>query len=382
MSYETIRFGGEKLIIGRDSISSLAKLNGIRAVIFSARSMVKTGVFDRCVKLLQSAGLSTQGYFNYSLNPTFEEALEGANFLKLTKPDLILSLGGGTVMDLGKLMWVLYENDFISTLAELLAKMDELVLGEKAKFICIPTTSGSGSEVSKSSVITDSTTRIKVPIRNLDMVPSIAILDPLLTISLPKEITAETGMDALTHHLESFVSIKANPITNAVAKAGAIDAIEWLPIAYKDGSNVDAREKMMFCSTMGAFAFSSASLGLSHGMAHAIGARLNISHSLFNAILLPLIIRFNSDNATAREKYFSIAKHFDEEDLVDIIISLRDLLCLPKTIKEVINNDQSFMEQMPGMIVDVANDGLTKLNCIQPTNLQIENLLMRAYFGE
>lgn len=381
MALASIRLGGENLIIGPDALSWLAQVKGRHAVIVSSRSIVQFGYYDQAVKLLNSAGLSVKGYFDYGLNPSFEEALKGAKFLINENPDLLIAIGGGTVMDIAKLMWVLYENVYIDTLDELRLGMDSLVLGKKAKFICIPTTSGSASEVSKSSVITDSISKKKVPIRNLAMVPTIAILDPKLTLSLPRKITAETGMDALAHHLESLVSIHANPISDALARSAAIDAIEWLPIAYEDGSNLIAREKMMFVSTMGGLAFSAASLGLSHGIAHAIGARLEISHGILNSILLPRIIRFNYENNQAFSKYLSVSRHFGSDDLSQIIIDLRKRIELPATIRQVVNDDQFFEDQLTAMIQDVGDDGLTKLNCVQPNSSQIKELLQAAYYG-
>jgi alcohol dehydrogenase class IV len=381
MALASIRLGGENLIIGPDALSWLAQVKGRHAVIVSSRSIVQFGYYDQAVKLLNSAGLNVEGYFDYGLNPSFEEALKGAKFLINENPDLLIAIGGGTVMDIAKLMWVLYENVYIDTLDELRLGMDSLVLGKKAKFICIPTTSGSASEVSKSSVITDSISKKKVPIRNLAMVPTIAILDPKLTLSLPRKITAETGMDALAHHLESLVSIHANPISDALARSAAIDAIEWLPIAYEDGSNLIAREKMMFVSTMGGLAFSAASLGLSHGIAHAIGARLEISHGILNSILLPRIIRFNYENNQAFSKYLSVSRHFGSDDLSQIIIDLRKRIELPATIRQVVNDDQFFEDQLTAMIQDVGDDGLTKLNCVQPNSSQIKELLQAAYYG-
>jgi len=381
MTFATIRLGGENLIIGRDSLAWLARIKGEHGVLVASRSIVRNGYYDKAVNFLHLAGLTAEGYFDYGLNPTFEEALSGANFLKKSNPDWIIAIGGGTVMDLAKLMWALYENVSISSLDELKSRMDSLVLGKKARFVCIPTTSGSGSEVSKSSVITDRVTQKKVPIRNLSMVPTMALLDPKLTLSLPKGITAETGMDALTHHLESLVSIHANPISDSLAKYGAIDAIKWLPIAYDDTSSIEAREKMMFVSTMGGLAFSASSLGLAHGVAHAVGARLNISHGLLNAVLLPLVIEFNSTNDIARAKYLSIANHFGSEDLAQIIRNLRHQLELPTAMRDVINNDAFFEDQLPVMIRDIADDGLTKLNCVQPLDSEIETILRNVYYG-
>jgi len=381
MVYASIRLGGESLVIGRGSISWLAQVKGRQAVVVASRSMQRNGYYEKAVSLLEAAGLKTKGYFNYGLNPTFDEALHGAKFLKEISPDWVIAIGGGTVMDLAKLMWVLYENVSIGSIEALQAEMDGLEMGKKAKFVCIPSTSGSASEVSKSSVITNNENKRKVPIRNLGMVPTYAILDPEITLSLPKSITAETGMDALTHHLESLVSNNANPISDAIASSGAVDAIKWLPIAFNDGSNIEAREKMMFCSTMGGLAFSSSSLGLAHGVAHAIGARLNVPHGLLNAILLPRVIRINTANEKARSKYLSVAQHFGQDDLSQIIIRLRDLLGLPSVMQEIINNDGFFEDNLSTMVQDVLDDGLTKLNCVQPSRSQILDLLKDVYYG-
>ncbi|RJP55387.1 MAG: iron-containing alcohol dehydrogenase [Anaerolineaceae bacterium] len=381
MTTAPIRLGGERIVQGCGSIEYLKQLHGKRAAVFSTNSIVKNGYYERIISLLDSAGIESEGYLKFRLNPSFEDVQDGADFLKELHADIVVAAGGGTVMDAAKVMWVLYENPQLKTFESVIENMDNLSLGGNAVFVCIPTTSGSGSEVSKSGVITDSRDHRKVPIRNLMMVPNIAILDPEITLSLPKVLTAETGIDALTHHLESLVSPKANMISDAIAYSGALEVVRWLPKAYDNGENLESRERMMLCSTMGGLAFSAASLGLSHGIAHAIGAKVNLPHGLINAILLPIVIRFNSSHKIAREKYSTVAKALGEDDLSAIVQRLGKMLSIPDTMQKAMNDDRLFEEKLEEMANDSLQDGLTILNCVRPDKDDMIRILHEAYYG-
>lgn len=376
-----IRLGGECIVQGAGSLEYIKQLHGRRAAVFSTNSIIKNGYYDKIISYLKEAGIESEGYFKFRLNPSFEDVLEGTLFLEKFNADILIAVGGGTVMDAAKVMWALYENPKLRTFDDLMADLDNISIGKKAKFICIPTTSGSASEVSKSGLITDSRDDRKVPIRNIKMVPDTAILDPEITLSLPKKLTAETGMDALTHHLESLVSPKANIISDALAYSGTIETIKWLPKAYEDGQNLESREKMMLCSTMGGLAFSAASLGLSHGIAHAIGAKIDLPHGVINAVLLPIVIRFNSMNEIANAKYSTVAAALGSDDLAKTVRNLRSSLSIPDTLQKVMNNDELFEEKFDEMLNDSLNDGLTSMNCRKPDKDDMISILREAYYG-
>lgn len=381
MSEFEFRLGGETLVSGPGSLSWLNKLKGKRASIFTTRFMIRNGTVDRIVEILRSKGFETELISEYQLNPSFSEALALGKDLQKFNPDWIIAIGGGTVMDLAKLAWVLYEHPALDELEKLRAAMDNLDMSRGSKFLCIPTTSGSASEVSKSSVITDDISGKKVPIRNLTMVPNLAILDPELTLSLPAALTAETGMDALAHNIESLVSPKATPISDAFAYHGSELIFKWLPEAYRNGENLEARENMLFSSTMGGLAFSSATLGLSHGIAHAIGAVLDVPHGLMNAILLPLVIRFNQKNPVAQHKYAQLAQRIGSEDLAQSVTDLREELNLPPRLMEVVEDETLFTSNFEMLLNESLKDGLTQMNCIIPNETQLARILNQAYFG-
>ena len=247
---------------------------------------------------------------------------------------------------------------------------------------CIPSTSGTASEVSRSIVISDNATGLKHGLGNMEMMPDIAICDPEVTASMPAKITAETGMDALTHALEALASTRANYVSDILATQSAIDIMETLPIAYENGADMHAREIMIQASMVAGMAFTNVSLGIVHSMAHTLGGMFHVAHGLADAILLPYVIRYNSTDAKAKEVYDTFAKKVGAENLYEAVEKLNKRLNIPSCLQEVIPDEAAFVEKLDEMAALAKADGCTKTNPIIPELEGFKELFMKAYRGE
>ena len=276
-------------------------------------------------------------------------------------------------------------------------------LGQKAKLVAIPTTSGTGSEVTSFAVITDKKKNIKYPLADYELTPDIAIIDPDLVMSLPKKITADTGMDVLTHAIEAYVSNMASDYTDGLAEKAAELVYEFLPIAYEDGTNRVAREKMHNASTIAGMAFTNAFLGINHSIAHKLGGEFHIAHGRANAILLPYVIRYNSTEPTkfvsfpkyeyfiANEKYAKLAKRMGlkanttEEGVNSLIKAIQDLnkkLGIPSSLKEEGLNEKEFLEKLDELSEKAFEDQCTTANPRLPLVTEIKQILLDSYYGK
>ncbi len=276
-------------------------------------------------------------------------------------------------------------------------------LGEKAKLVAIPTTSGTGSEVTSFAVITDKKKNIKYPLADYELTPDIAIIDPDLVMSLPKKITADTGMDVLTHAIESYVSNMASDYTDGLAEKAIEIVFNYLPIAYEDGSNRLAREKMHNASCIAGMAFTNAFLGINHSLAHKLGGEFHIAHGRANAILLPYVIKYNSTKPTkfvsfpkyeyfiADEKYANIAKRLGlkssntKEGVNSLINAIKDMnkkLDIPSNLKDEGINEKEFLEKLDMLAEKAFEDQCTTANPRLPLVAELKEILINAYYGK
>lgn len=243
---------------------------------------------------------------------------------------------------------------------------------------CIPSTSGTASEVSRSIVISDNEKGLKHGVGNMEMMPDIAICDPEVTMSMPAKITAETGMDALTHALEALASNRANYLSDILASQAAQDIMETLPTAYENGNDIKARETMVQASMVAGIAFTNVSLGIVHSMAHTIGGIFHVSHGLADAIILPYIIRYNEQNETAKEVYAKFAKRIGAENLHEAVEALNEKLNIPKCFKEIIPDEEKYMEKLDEMAPLAKADGCTKQIRLFRKLTNLKNYLSRC----
>ena len=267
------------LWFGHDALSVLGQIRDVNVVVFTDAFLVKSGIAGQITALLQHAK-SVRVFDNVRPDPPLSLVAEGLQFILESEADIVIALGGGSSIDTGKATVYMAKSSGVR---------------KDIRLIAIPTTSGTGSEVTNFAVISDPDKGVKIPLMSDDMVPDIAILDPHLVISAPPRITADTGFDVITHALEAYLSVNANDYSDALAEKSLSIAFEYLPKAYKDGTNLDARDKMHSASCLAGMAFNAVGLGISHGIAHQLGARFHIPHGRANAMLLPHVLLYNAD---------------------------------------------------------------------------------------
>lgn len=404
-----------KIYFEYDSIQYLEKMNYIsKAFIVTDPTMVKLGYVDKILYYLRKREqyCHTKIYSDVEPDPDVDTILRGVEQMREFQPDVIIALGGGSAIDAAKGMWLFYEHPE-TTFDGLKQKFMDIRkrvvkfpnLGAKAKFVAIPTTSGTGSEVTAFSVITDKKNgNIKYPLTDYALRPDVAIIDPQFVMSLPKSATADTGIDVLTHAIEAYVSNMANDYTDGLALQ-AIDLVfDYLKRAYDNGSNDElAREKMHNASCIAGMAFTNSFLGLNHSMAHKLGGEFHIPHGRANAILLPYVIAYNAEKPTkfatfpkyeyfiADERYAKIAKFLglggkttkeSIENLINAIKQLNKDLNLPATIQEAGVNEQEFLSKLDALAEHAHDDQCTGANPRYPLVEEIKEVFLKAYYGK
>lgn len=392
------------------SVSYLEKMADTnRVMIVTDRMMVQLGYVDKLTYHLRKRNnpVMIEVFADVEPDPSVETVLNGANVMRQFKPDTIIALGGGSSMDAAKGMWLFYENPEVDFDDLRLRFMDIRKrvfkfpkLGRQAKLVAIPTTSGTGSEVTSFAVVTDKVNNVKYPLADYELTPDIAIIDPNFVMTVPKSITADTGVDVLTHAIEAYVSVMATDYTDALAIKAIEMVFEYLPRAYKDGSDREAREKMHNASCMAGMAFANAFLGINHSLAHKLGSEFHIPHGRANAVLLPYVIRYNATKPTkfsafpkyksfvADKKYAEIAKYIGlkanttEEgvnNLIDAINKLLVELKIPKTIAECGVSEKDFMASVDKLALDAFDDQCTPANPRYPLVSELKDIYLTAF---
>ena len=403
----------EKIYFEAGSISYLEKMPNIeRAFIVTDQGMLKLGYVDRILYHLRKREnhVHCEIFSEVEPDPSFDTINKGLDLMNNFKPDVIIALGGGSPIDAAKGMWLFYENPDADPEGLKLKFMDIRKrtykfpkMGSKAKMVAIPTTSGTGSEVTSFAVITDKTRNKKYPLADYELTPDVAIIDPDLVMSLPKSVTADTGMDVLTHALEAYVSVMASDYTDGLAEKAVELVFKYLKEAYENGDNKTAREKMHNASTIAGMAFTNAFLGVCHSMAHKIGAEFHLPHGRINAILLPYVIKYNSQKPTkfvsfpkyeyfiADQKYAAIAKKIGlkadtvEEgvnSLIEAVKKLNEELNIPKSFKEAGIDENEFLAKVDLLADRAFEDQCTTANPRVPIVSEIKQILLDSYYGK
>lgn len=371
-----------EIVYGTDALKKLATLKGKKAaVVTGGSSMKKSGFLDKSVALLREAGMETIVIDGVEPNPSVETVLRGAKAMEAFGPDWIVAVGGGSAIDAAKVMWCFYEHPDIS-FEDIITPGSMPALRNKARFAAVPSTSGTASEITAFSVITDTAKHIKYPIVAADMVPDVAILDPAVPACMPKTVTANTGMDAMCHAVEAYVSTASTSFTDPYA----LEAIELvfanLEKAYQKGDDLDARFNMHNASALAGMAFTNASLGLVHSLAHKIGGEFGVTHGLANAILLPYIIDFNRKST---KKYDQLEKKLGVKDIAEEVRKLNKKLGIPETFKdcaEVDFNEKKFLAVLDTMSANAHGDPCTLTNPGKPTVADVKAIYTAAYYGK
>lgn len=377
-----MKLAGSELMFGENCLEYLKTLKYKKAIILTSRTYLeKSGIVAKVKSYLDEANIEYTQFNKIEPDPTFSSVRAGADLMLSYKPDLIIALGGGSVMDAAKAMWVYYEHEELKTLEDILPPKPIPTLRKKAKMCCIPATSGTASEVSRSVVISDDKTHIKYGIGNMEMMPDIAICDPLVTASMPPHVTAETGMDAMTHALEALVSNRANYVSDVLCEKAIEDIFKYLPIAFKDGKDMKAREYMLNASMIAGMAFTNVSLGIVHSMAHTIGSFFGVAHGNADAIILPYVIKFNERNVDAKNKYNALAKDLGFNTMESLVLDLNERLNIAKCFKDIISDRDSYFSKLDAMAEMALKDGCTKTNPVIPTIEELKDLFTKVYEG-
>ena len=404
-----------KIYFENDSIQYLEKMPNIsRAFIVTDPMMVKLGNVDKILYYLRKRTeyCHAEIFSEVEPDPSVETIMRGVAAMNSFQPDVIIALGGGSAMDAAKGMWLFYEHpetDFGGLRLKFLDIRKRTYhfpkLGEKAQLVCIPTTSGTGSEVTSFSVITDKQNgNIKYPLADYELTPDVAIIDPQFVMSLPKSATADTGLDVLTHALESYVSVLASDYTDGLALQAIEMVFQYLPRAYKNGAtDFEAREKMHNASCIAGLAFTNAFLGLNHSMAHKLGGEYHIPHGRANAVLLPYVIAYNASKPTkfatwpkygkfvADKKYARVARFLGlpcgttEEGVESLIKAVKDLIAelnIPSCIKDCGVDEKIFMAGVEKLSYRAFEDQCTTTNPRYPLVKEIESIYKQAYYGD
>ncbi|WP_075980234.1 bifunctional acetaldehyde-CoA/alcohol dehydrogenase [Bacillus massilinigeriensis] len=401
-----------KIYFEKNSVQYLSKMPNIsRAIIVTDPGMVKLGYVDKILYYLRKRPdyVHCEIFSDVEPDPSTKTVRKGAHLMAEFQPDVIIALGGGSAMDAAKGMWLYYEHpdtEFHGLKQKFLDIRKRLVkyneLGNKAKFVAIPTTSGTGSEVTPFTVITDNEEKIKYPLADYELTPDVAIIDPQFVMTVPKGITADTGMDVLTHAIEAYVSCMANDFTDGLAMKAIQLVFEYLPRAYRDGSDAVAREKMHNASSLAGMAFANAFLGINHSLAHKLGSEFHIAHGRANAILLPHVIRYNAtkpkkfvafpkyEHFIADQRYAEIAKTLGlkantteegVESLVKAVNKLAKELNIPMSIEANGVKKAEFEKKVDFLADKAFEDQCTTANPKLPLVSELAEILRQAYKG-
>ena len=386
-------------------------LNKKRVFIVTDTFLYENGYTKGITDKLDEMGIVHATFSNVEPDPTLASAKEGAKIISDFKPDCIIAVGGGSAMDAAKIMWVLYEHPEVDFMDMAMRFMDIRKrvygfpkMGEKAYFIAVPTSAGTGSEVTPFAVITDETTGTKYPLADYELMPNMAIVDADMMMNAPKGLTSASGIDAVTHALEAIASMLATEYTDGLAKEALRNIFEYLPRAYDNGANdPEAREKMANAATMAGMAFANAFLGVCHSMAHKLGSFHHLPHGVANALLINEVIKYNSsevptkmgtfsqyDHPHTLRRYAEVAESLgltgkdDEEkvqNLINKIDELKEKVGIKKSIKEYGIDEKDFLDRLDDMTEQAFDDQCTGANPRYPLMSEIKEMYLNAYYG-
>jgi len=393
-------FASPEIVFGEDALSYLSEIEGKRALIVTDDTMVRLGFADRVISHLQEAGIEVQVFAEVEPDPSLETVKRGAQAALAYEPDWIVGLGGGSPMDAAKAIWVLYERPDMEP--EEISPIETLGLRQKARLITIPTTSGTGAEATWAIVLTDTEGQRKLVLGSRENVADIAIVDPIFVAELPPQLTADTGMDTLTHAVEGYTCTWHNDFSDNLCLKAIKLIFEYLPRAYEKG-DLEAREKMHNAATIAGLGFGNASAALAHSLGHALGAVFHVSHGRAVGLFLPYTIEFSARGSGTR--YAEIARFLglppspleggqppstgargsEEEEAESLVSAIRGLLKRlgqPSTIAELGISPEEFETEMTKLVENAENDPCTVTSPRIPSTEEFERLFRYAFEGK
>ena len=398
------------LPVALDELGSV--LNKKKVFIVTDSFLYNNGYTKTITDKLNEMGIQHTTFYDVAPDPSLACAKEGAEAMRSFQPDCIIAVGGGSAMDAGKIMWVMYEHpeaDFMDMAMRFMDIRKRVYtfpkMGEKATFIAVPTSAGTGSEVTPFAVITDEQTGVKYPLADYELMPNMAIVDADMMMAMPKGLTSASGIDALTHALESYASMLATDYTDGLGLKAMQTIFEYLPRAYENGANdPEAREKMANASTMAGMAFANAFLGVCHSMAHKLGAFHHLPHGIANALMINEVLKFNASEKPTRmgtfpqydhphtlAKYTEIADYLklggksDEEKLEKLTLAIDELktkIGIKKSIQEYGIDEKDFLDRLDDMVEQAFDDQCTGANPRYPLLSEIKAMYLSAYYGK
>ena len=376
------------VVFGTGTLEYVKQMKGSKAFISLGKgSMKANGVLDKVIGYLKEAGIESTVFDGVEGDPSIETVYRGVEKMKEFAPDLIIGLGGCSAIDAAKAMWVFYEYPNL-TFEDIKGAFTIPQLRNKAKFLAIPSTSGTGTEVTCVAVITDNQTGIKYPLASYEITPDIAILDPEICKTMPPNVTADTGMDALSHSFEAYVSTMASKYTDTFALESIKDIVEWLPKAFANGEDIEARTKMHVAQNYAGISFSNAILGLVHSMSHKCNTKVPLTHGRCNALLMPAVIQYNAKVAGAR--YAEIARNLglaggnDQELVASLVETIRKMNAsfgFPTTLKDAGLAENSFLAELKATSEAALGDPCTGMNPRTPTVEDIMEIYKATFYG-
>lgn len=380
---KSVVLSGKAIVFGKDSLEYLKTLEYRRTfVVTGGRSMIKFGVIDKVKEYMGKDGKEVFVYSGIGKNPTIQEVDAGLKEMKEFQPDLVLAVGGGSAMDAAKAMILFYEfpQFTFDNILENIKSNKVPVERKKAGLICIPSTSGTGTEVTKGAVITDPDKNLKIPILTPCLRPDVAILDKALPMTMPSQIAAETGMDALTHAIEAYTNHNLDDYDAALCEGAIKGIMDWLPVSCNEATE-ESREKMHNYQCMAGIAFANVGLGMVHGIAHSWGGIYNLAHGLTNAVVLPFALEYNKRDIVVAAKLAELSYLCRCGNIIGEIAELKTKLGIPYSFQEFGVKEEDYKKDFD-LLLDHAMLGATNVNPVKMTEESMIKMLDAVYYGK
>ena len=382
-------FKSPEFVFGDESLSYLEQLEGKRAFIVTDAVLSQLGHVARVQAALQAAGFQVGVFDRVEPDPSLETVRAGAAVMAEFNPDWIVGLGGGSCLDAAKAMWVLYERPDVSP--ESISPMEKLNLRRKARFLAIPTTSGTGSEATWAIVLTSVEERRKLGLGSRECVPDVAIVDPSFVMSLPPRVTADTGMDALTHAVEGYTCLWHNDFSDGLCLKAAQLVFEYLPRAYRDGNDLEARTKLHNAASIAGLGFGNSMASLAHGLGHALGGMFHVPHGRAVSLCLPYVIEFSVRGEPGATRYSDLARFLglpattEAQAAASLAAAIRQLqlaLDQPRTLEACGIQRENFDQELAALVSNASNDGSNMTSPRIPDDVEVRKLFEYVYEGK
>lgn len=372
---------GKKIVTGAGSLAFLEEMPFAKALIVTGGgSMIRSGVIDQAKSFLKKNGTEVRVYSGVPKNPSINEVRRGLEVCREFNPDAVIAIGGGSAMDCAKAMLLFYEFPFLNFENVLdYNSRGKIPAVRDTALVCVPSTSGTGSEVTRGTVITDPDKELKVPIMTDCLRPDVAILDVNIVKTMPANIAAETGMDALTHAIEAYTNHNLDDFDEGLCSSAIEGIMKWLPVSCKEGT-IEAREKVHNYQAMAGIGFANVGLGMVHGIAHSFGGVYNMGHGLTNAVILPFVLEYNSRDTSVSEKLKKLSYLCRCEDIIEEIRKMRKDLSIPNSFMEAGITEEMYKEKH-NILLEHAMLGATNVNPVRMNREEMEKMLQTVFTG-